>query len=225
MLIGERHGMFGATRRPGHLRLRRPASRPILLPGAAAAALRRRTSTRSPTPSARPSPAADGLGYARRRREGRRRPRRADALRAPRAPARRRARAARRPRRCASRCASASPACTTPARPGRELHAVYHLLSITHGSRRVRLEVTAPRRRPAHPVDRLGLPAQRLARARDVGHVRHRQFDGHPALTRILMPDDWPGPPAAQGLPARRHPRRVQGRAPIPPPDQRRAYS
>ena len=31
-----------------------------------------------------------------------------------------------------------------------------------------------PRRRPAHPVDRLGLPAQRLARARDLGHVRHR---------------------------------------------------
>ncbi|MEI2811805.1 MAG: NADH-quinone oxidoreductase subunit C [Nocardioides sp.] len=28
-------------------------------------------------------------------------------------------------------------------------------------------------------------------------------FDGHPALTRILMPDDWAGSPAAQGLPAR----------------------
>ena len=38
-------------------------------------------------------------------------------------------------------------------------------------------------------------------------------FDGHPALTRIMMPDDWHGPPAAQGLPARRHPGRVQGRA------------
>ncbi len=37
-------------------------------------------------------------------------------------------------------------------------------------------------------------------------------FDGHPTLTRILMPDDWDGSPAAQGLPARWHPGRVQGR-------------
>ena len=31
-----------------------------------------------------------------------------------------------------------------PHEAGRELHAVYHFLSITHGGRRVRVEVTAP---------------------------------------------------------------------------------
>ncbi len=38
-----------------------------------------------------------------------------------------------------------------PADTGRELHAVYHLVSIRH-NRRLRLEVSVARRRPAHPL-------------------------------------------------------------------------
>jgi hypothetical protein len=68
-----------------------------------------------------------------------------------------------------------------------------------------------PRRRPAHPVDRRDLPRDDLARARDLGHVRDH-------LRRPPGPDADPharrlaGPPAAQGLPARWHPGRIQGR-------------
>src|SRR5262249_17206983 len=67
-----------------------------------------------------------------------------------------------------------------------------------------------PRHRPAHPLDRRLLPDQRLARARDLRHVRDRVrrppgTDPGPDAGRLA------GPPAAQGLPPRRHPRRVQG--------------
>ncbi len=60
-----------------------------------------------------------------------------------------------------------------PHETGRELHAVYLFLSITH-NRRIRVEVSVPDGRRAHPVDRRRLPDERLARARDVGLVRHR---------------------------------------------------
>ncbi len=68
-----------------------------------------------------------------------------------------------------------------------------------------------PRQRPAHPVDRDDVPHQRLARARDVRHVRHRLrrppgTHPHPHAGRLARP------PPAQGLPAGRHPRGVQGR-------------
>ena len=123
---------------------------------------------------------------------------------------------------CASSSAPASAACTTRATPARELHAVYHLLSMTH-NRRIRLEVTAPDADPHIPSHRRRLPDRRLARARDLGHVRHHlrrppRADPDPDARRLA------GSPAAQGLPAGRHPGRVQGRD-IPPPDERRCYN
>ena len=49
-------------------------------------------------------------------------------------------------------------------------------------------------------------------------------FDGHPALTRIEMPDDWVGHPQRKDYPLGGIPVEYHG-AEIPPPDERRAYN
>ena len=48
-------------------------------------------------------------------------------------------------------------------------------------------------------------------------------FDGHPGLTRILMPDDWEGFPQRKDYPLGGVPVEYKG-AEIPPPDERRVY-
>ncbi len=48
-------------------------------------------------------------------------------------------------------------------------------------------------------------------------------FDGHPNLTRILMPDDWEGFPQRKDYPLGGIPVEYKG-AEIPPPDERRSY-
>jgi NADH-quinone oxidoreductase subunit C len=105
---------------------------------------------------------------------------------------------------------------------GRELRAVYHLLSITH-NRRVRLEVSAP------DTDR-HIPSVVEVYPSADWHEREAWdffgiiFDGHPALTRIQMPDDWPGHPQRKDYPLGGIPVEYKG-ATIPPPDTRRSYS
>jgi len=110
-----------------------------------------------------------------------------------------------------------------PSETDRELHAVYHLLSITHGSRRIRLEVTCPDADPHIPSVVAVYPANDW-HERETWDMFGIQFDGHPALTRILMPDDWPGHPQRKDYPLGGIPVEYKG-ATIPPPDQRRSYS
>ncbi|RDG38748.1 NADH-quinone oxidoreductase subunit C [Streptomyces corynorhini] len=109
-----------------------------------------------------------------------------------------------------------------PGDEGRELHAVYHLRSLTHG-RLIRVEVSAP------DADR-HVPSLVPVYPTNDWHERETYdffgliFDGHPALTRILMPDDWQGFPQRKDYPLGGIAVEYKG-AQIPAPDQRRSYS
>ncbi|MFI1578120.1 NADH-quinone oxidoreductase subunit C [Embleya sp. NPDC020630] len=109
-----------------------------------------------------------------------------------------------------------------PQEAGRELHAVYHLRSITH-NRALRLEVSAPDADPHVPSLVSVYPALDW-HERETYDFFGLIFDGHPALTRILMPDDWPGHPQRKDYPLGGVPVEYKG-AQIPPPDQRRSYN
>jgi NADH-quinone oxidoreductase subunit C len=109
-----------------------------------------------------------------------------------------------------------------PHETGRELHAVYHLLSITNGGKRIRLEVVCPDSDPHIPSIVEVYPGNDW-HERETWDMFGIIFDGHPALTRILMPDDWPGHPQRKDYPLGGIPVEYKG-AEIPPPDQRRAY-
>ncbi|MGI9083736.1 MAG: NADH-quinone oxidoreductase subunit C [Aeromicrobium sp.] len=109
-----------------------------------------------------------------------------------------------------------------PHEEGRELHVVYHLLSMTH-RRRIRVEVTCPDDDPHVPsVVRIYPTAD--WHERETWDFFGVQFDGHPGLTRILMPDDWPGHPQRKDYPLGGIPVEYKGGT-IDPPDVRRAYS
>ena len=105
---------------------------------------------------------------------------------------------------------------------GRELHVVYHLGSMTW-NRRIRVEVTAPDSDPHVPTVSDTYPAADW-HERETWDMFGIVFDGHPSLTRILMPDDWPGHPQRKDYPLGGIPVEYKGGT-VPPPDQRRSYS
>ncbi|MBL1077000.1 NADH-quinone oxidoreductase subunit C [Nocardia sp. 2] len=109
-----------------------------------------------------------------------------------------------------------------PEETGRELHAVYHLNSITH-NRRVRVEVSVPDNDPRLPSLYPVYPTTDW-HERETYDFFGILFDGHPSLTRIAMPDDWRGHPQRKDYPLGGIPVEYKG-ARIPPPDERRAYS
>jgi len=109
-----------------------------------------------------------------------------------------------------------------PNQTGRELHAVWHFLSITH-NRRVRVEVSAPASHPHVPSIVSVYPGDDW-HERETFDMFGIVFDDHPGLTRILMPDDWVGHPQRKDYPLGGIPVEYKG-ATIPPPDERRSYS
>lgn len=109
-----------------------------------------------------------------------------------------------------------------PADAGRELHVVYQLQSMTH-NRRIRLEVSVADADPHLPSVVATYPTADW-HERETYDMFGIVFDGHPALTRILMPDDWPGHPQRKDYPLGGISVEYKG-ATIPPPDERRSYS
>jgi NADH-quinone oxidoreductase subunit C len=101
------------------------------------------------------------------------------------------------------------------------LHSVVHLMSMTY-RRRVRLEVSVSLEDP-HLPSLTGLYPTADWQERETYDMFGIVYDGHPALTRILMPDDWDGYPQRKDYPLGGVPVQYKG-ATIPPPDERRAY-
>ena len=101
------------------------------------------------------------------------------------------------------------------------LHVVYELTSMTY-RRRIRLEVAVDPDDPYVPSAVEIYPTADW-HEREAWDMFGIVFTGHPALTRILMPDDWDGHPQRKDYPLGGIPVEYKG-AEIPPPDQRRTY-
>ena len=109
-----------------------------------------------------------------------------------------------------------------PEDAGRELHAVYPLLSLTH-NRRIRLEVSVPDSDP-HIPSLVELWAGNNWHERETYDMFGIIFDGHPSLTRILMPDDWHGHPQRKDYPLGGIAIEYKGGT-VPAPSERRKYN
>jgi NADH-quinone oxidoreductase subunit C len=103
----------------------------------------------------------------------------------------------------------------------RRLHVVYQLTSLTF-RRRVRLECAVTAENPRLPSVTRVYPTADW-QERETYDMFGVVFDGHPNLTRILMPDDWEGHPQRKDYPLGGVPVEYKG-AEIPPPDMRRTY-
>ena len=108
-----------------------------------------------------------------------------------------------------------------PEQTGRELHAVYPLLSMTK-NQRIRLEVSVADA-DAHIPSLVEVWAGNNWHERETFDMFGIIFDGHPGLTRILMPDDWDGHPQRKDYPLGGIAVEYKG-ATTPAPSNRRSY-
>jgi NADH-quinone oxidoreductase subunit C len=108
-----------------------------------------------------------------------------------------------------------------PQNTDRELVAVYPLLSMTN-NRRIRLEVSVADS-DAHIPSLVEVWAGNNWHERETFDMFGIIFDGHPGLTRILMPDDWAGHPQRKDYALGGIPVEYKG-ATTPPPSDGRSY-
>ena len=104
----------------------------------------------------------------------------------------------------------------------RRLHVVYDVCSMTF-ARRLRVETAVTAEDP-HVPSATGVYPTADWHERETWDFFGVVFDGHPALTRIEMPDDWEGHPQRKDYPLGGVPVEYKG-AQVPPPDTRRAYA
>lgn len=105
---------------------------------------------------------------------------------------------------------------------GRRLHSVAHLVSLTH-RRRIRVEVSVSVEDPVMPSLTPVWPTADW-HERETYDFFGIVYEGHHALTRIMMPDDWLGHPQRKDYPLGGIPVDYKG-AQVPPPEKRRSYS
>lgn len=108
-----------------------------------------------------------------------------------------------------------------PDRQGAELVALYPLLSLTK-NQRIRLEVATSDLDP-HIPSVVEVWAGNNWHEREAFDMFGIIFDGHPGLTRILMPDDWDGHPQRKDYPLGGIAVEYKG-ATTPAPSNRRSY-
>ena len=116
----------------------------------------------------------------------------------------------------------ATKAVNNPDERGRELHAIYPFMSITH-NRMIRLEVTCPDADPHIPSIVDIYPANDW-QERETWDLMGIVFDEHPSLTRTALPDDWVGHPQRKDYPLGGIPVEFKG-AVNAPADTRRSYN
>jgi NADH-quinone oxidoreductase subunit C len=103
----------------------------------------------------------------------------------------------------------------------RRLHTIYQLTSMTY-RRVIRLETAVTAEDPHLPSVTSVYPTADW-QEREAYDMFGVVYDGHPGLTRILMPDDWDGHPQRKDYPLGGVSVEYEG-ASIPPPDRRRSY-
>lgn len=109
-----------------------------------------------------------------------------------------------------------------PEDEGRELHGYYAFRSFTH-KRTIFIESTCPDADPHLPSLAHIYPGIDW-HEREAWDLMGIVFDGHPALTRIALPQEWVGHPQRKDYPLGGIPVQYRG-ATTPPADSRRSYN